>query len=182
MTKFQHGTWVSFVLVGVVGHIAVSMENNDSRLLGVKKQEFKRVILEIFQGGQQSNEQTTREEEQNEELEPVDMVREVITSPRSLATQAAQGKKTNGTSKLKNDSFYYLQKSIEDREARLRRASAPGSSTVTSNSSSTYLRSRNSRKSSRLATRTIGEEDLLFHDSYSDNDSIAEKVMFSKAF
>eukprot|EP01031_Cornospumella_fuschlensis_P039606 gene39606-48217_t len=42
MTKFQHQTFVSLAVAGLLCHLAISMENNDSRLMGVKKTEFKR--------------------------------------------------------------------------------------------------------------------------------------------
>ncbi|RYH24766.1 hypothetical protein EON65_16325 [archaeon] len=159
MSKFQHQTFVALAIAGLICHFAISMENNDSRLMGVKKTEFKRVILDILHNGAEKSEET--KEETNPELEPT-----VFTnSPRTLAVQAAQQQGNNEnvagnkkSKRVKHDSFYFLQKSLESRESPM---------------STANLRQR-TKKENRAGEFTIPRkvamdaEDLMFHDSYSE--------------
>lgn len=159
MTKFQHQTFVGLAVAGLICHFAISMENNDSRLMGVKKTEFKRVILDILHSGTEKSEET--KEEASAELEPVVFA----NSPRTLAVQAAQQQGNNEdvkgnkkSKRVKHDSFYFLQKGLESRDSPL---------------STSNLRQR-SKKESRAGEFSIprkvpmGTEDAMFHDSYSE--------------
>ena len=62
MSAHDHGVCVVFVLVCGLANVALSMENNDSRLVSVPKQEFVRVMSEIASGSEAGINPREREE------------------------------------------------------------------------------------------------------------------------
>jgi hypothetical protein len=52
MSDFDHGVCVVFVLVCGLANLGLAMENNDSRLMSVPKEEFVRVMTEIVSSGE----------------------------------------------------------------------------------------------------------------------------------
>ncbi len=125
------------------------MENNDSRLVHIPKQDFVRVMRAIVSGGGEGRSaadillERARGQEEDEfethEFEPSkrDRRRQLAKpgkdmsaeSPRTAATLLAQtdsapsltSRKKRGAA-VKSDSLYFLQKSMMEREALLREA------------------------------------------------------------
>lgn len=156
LPAFDHGACVAFVLLGAVCHFAISVENNDSRLLGIKKGEFKKVIGDILHG---SAEDANAKKDAGD-LEPVEM-----TNP-----PASQRALRNSMKKVqvKSDSFYYMQKSLEEREARLKGGAGL---------SATNLRKHASGPIGRRSRLIVDAEDMMFHDSHSESDPTPERLM-----
>lgn len=172
MNSFEHGAAAGFIIVGIVCHFAISMENNDSRLLGVPKQEFKRVIGDILRGG---TERATGNGDNAADHDSADGAQggyAVPTSPRTLATQAVQEKGSRAKSS-RRDSFYFMQKAIESREAKPVSDRMPAMLSQRKNTPA----GAKSRKSRLL----VDAEDLMFHDSYSEtSDLISETLLRGK--
>lgn len=154
MTHHQHTACVVFVGLGVVCHFALSVENQDSRLVHLPREEFVKVMSEIVSGGQ-ANASSVVEQPSSDDAEffdPMDPAglmsqpstqrstkssyRTAVTeeSPRTTATRHAQqgtgmglsmgennppaaGKRTK---RVKSDSLYFLQRSMEQREQQYR--------------------------------------------------------------
>lgn len=174
MTKFEHGASVAFVLVGVVCHFAISMENNDSRLLGVKKAEFKRVMREILHG---TNDTTGDTKSADQEYDEDSSIMRIPSSPRTLATQEAQAKGGNRSKQAKHDSFYFLHKSLEERDKKLKESKESSSQLF-----QRKLAAKSSGSSGRRSKLVQDAEDLMFHDSYSEasSDFTPERLLRSK--
>lgn len=51
MRDFEHYSCLVFVLLGAFANLAMNLENNDSRILYIPKQEFMRVICGILSSG-----------------------------------------------------------------------------------------------------------------------------------
>lgn len=138
MSKHTHGVCVGVVIVLVIANIALNMENNDNRLLYVKKSEFVTVLGDIIQQGQ-SNRSNVISSSQLEDTMIYDMTNtprdqqhqqqssRIPTSPRSAATKHVQSmsgmsgtgaKKSKG--KIKSDSLFFLQRNLMAREAEIR--------------------------------------------------------------
>ena len=96
---------MAFVLVCMIVNFALAAESNDSRLVGVSKKEFIRVIGDIIKGSSESN-----GEDEN--------VQEIVT-PRSAALRRARLNASSDAygkrQQVKRDSFYFLQKTLERR-------------------------------------------------------------------
>lgn len=131
---------VGFVIALGLLVFALSMENNDSRLASVPKQEFLRVISDIMNGtattpeeyAQRQQERKRREMQQVGGILPgaidEENIRErsgdpgsarTIVTPRSAAIQKAMELEKRKSKKyydrVKHDSFYYLQRSMMKR-------------------------------------------------------------------
>lgn len=72
MSKHDHGVCVVFMLVCGIANLAISMENNDSRLLHIPKKEFVRVMSEIVSGT--GNVDGGENENEGEESESADII------------------------------------------------------------------------------------------------------------
>jgi len=149
MTKEGHGICLGFLSFLVVGNVAIAIENNESRLLSIPKQEFIRVISGIISN---SNE-TSKKEYGTDEIDPsedyntstdrlrtdtrkVERFRALAQSPRTIATKKQQVSSARSTNyddnddddeedlfdgkNVKKDSFYFLQRSMEVREDEYR--------------------------------------------------------------
>lgn len=123
MNNFEHGSFVGLVIVGIAANFGLSMENNDSRLLGVRKSEFIQVMRNIVFGGKEDV--ATEETSSDSELEPVEMLSSdlrtlsSLDSPRSAIHRQYQKTASDKLKKrfqVKRDSLYFLQKSLESRE------------------------------------------------------------------
>jgi hypothetical protein len=176
MSKHQHGVCIIVVCLGAVCNLALSIENNESRLVHLPKEEFIKVMSEIISGGadpsmvetagdgeddgaggmiaegeggpgvdgEQYGEyfdsaadhpasltwRTASESSNRGNSEGKRLVRE---SPRTEAFKEAQQRSSGGTNsnsmngdgipsrrknkRIKNDSLFYLQKSMQTREA-----------------------------------------------------------------
>lgn len=124
MRDMEHGGYLAFVGLCMVCYFAISMENNDSQLLGVKKEEFKRVIQDILKGGEGEGDVKGEEEGDSEEDD------HMIYSTNPSKPKKAPGKQ------LRHDSFYYLQKSLEEREKLRQQGDSPAPAYSTSYSTS----------------------------------------------
>eukprot|EP00428_Durinskia_dybowskii_P071761 CAMPEP_0170402874 /NCGR_PEP_ID=MMETSP0117_2-20130122/25793_1 /TAXON_ID=400756 /ORGANISM="Durinskia baltica, Strain CSIRO CS-38" /LENGTH=192 /DNA_ID=CAMNT_0010659777 /DNA_START=568 /DNA_END=1143 /DNA_ORIENTATION=- len=164
MTHHQHGVCVVVILLGVICNFALNVENNDSRLFHLPKDEFVKVLSEIISGGEDQNantssvvEGTSEEGEFYDPMDPAGILsqqstqrsskssyRTVDDTPRAAATRQAQAKSNgvNGLSmgennpgsargrssgggagqakRVKSDSLYFLQRSMEQREKAYR--------------------------------------------------------------
>ena len=155
MSHHQHGVCVVFILLGVICNFALCVENNDSRLLHLPKEEFVSVLSGIISGGDKNTASVveTASSEDGEFYDPMDPTgmsqhptqRTQSTNrsskssyrtvneetPRTTATREAQTRPTNGLSmgdigktssgaqrgrRVKSDSLYFLQRSMESRE------------------------------------------------------------------
>eukprot|EP01038_Epipyxis_sp_PR26KG_P009209 gene9209-12419_t len=52
MTDFDHNKCIGFVIICLLCYFALSIENNDSRLLNIPKSEFIKVVSDIISGGE----------------------------------------------------------------------------------------------------------------------------------
>eukprot|EP01034_Spumella_vulgaris_P024025 gene24025-30321_t len=149
MTHHEHGVCVGLVTLGVLCNFALCMENNDSRLVGIPKQEFIRVMSDIIsgpspaaagsqQGGgggapgkdmllERSRGDGTGEEEEYQQVGGgAGNSVEVMESPRTTATKQAQAssamlyRRKQKQQNIKSDSLYFLQRGMEAREAKLK--------------------------------------------------------------
>jgi hypothetical protein len=122
MTHHQHGVCVVFICLGVLCHLALCIENNDSRLVHLPKEEFIKVMSEIVSGGDK-NTTTVAEPSSSEDGEfydPVDpsgLMSQPSTqrstkssyrtvneeTPRTTATREAQNNPGNGLSMGENN-------------------------------------------------------------------------------
>lgn len=148
MTKHQHGVCVVFVLLGLLCNFALNVENNDSRLLHLPKEEFIRVMSDIIGGGDKNTPSTVEQSSEDGEFyDPMDPTGGTLSqqqsqrssrssyrtvmeeSPRTAATKQAQtgsGLSMSDTNaalgsaqrskRVKSDSLYFLQRSMEQRE------------------------------------------------------------------
>ena len=193
LSKHDHGVCVTFVIVCVICNVALSMENNDSRILAVPKSEFLKVMREIVFGSTGADVAVNGDGEEVEDenvfvintndYSDVDEEKKssnkdsrfsffsttkkrTIDSPRSQATRDAQGNAFDSSSvsergekkverittitsrsiitgrngpaeltqrkvptnikkgRVKSDSLYFLQKSLEERESLLKSGNA----------------------------------------------------------
>lgn len=137
MDHQEHGICVGIAGAFFLCGIAMSMENNESYLLYVPKQEFVKVLSDILSGGRdvavndEDNQLAAEASQQGEnEIDPNNprnnRNRTVKESPRTIALQEAQSGSGSNTltarkkAYVKSDSLYYLQKSLEEREAKLK--------------------------------------------------------------
>lgn len=161
MTHDEHTAWMLFIMLGIASNIAFNMENNDSRILNVPKKEFIRVMGDILSSGAKNNDQAkTLMSEMNEENDLTKDIgsRGINPSPRTMLLKEAQRRQVvDGLMKrkkyVKNDSLYHLQKSIEEREKKLKNVALQSTS------------STNYKKSDKL----YGDEDFF---SSTDNDTV----------
>eukprot|EP01039_Chlorochromonas_danica_P001733 gene1733-1893_t len=116
MHDMEHGGYLAFVGLCIVSYFAISMENNDSQLLGVKKEEFKRVIQDILKGGGEGEGDVREGGDDSEEDDDSNNMIYSTTSATSGSTSKTKKASVRAAKQLRHDSFYYLQKSLEERE------------------------------------------------------------------
>lgn len=152
MKNLDHSFCVGAASLFIVVGVGMRMENNQSPLLYIPRKEFVRVIAEIMSGGKPipTNDAQNGEDDDNEDD------RLVKESPRTAALKQAQSTLT-GRKKLytKSDSLYYLQKSLEEKEARIQ------AEILMMNPNHGNLASRNQR--------SYGTEDFFSSDSENDD-------------
>ena len=136
-----HQQWTCLVIVCVVVAInfGLAMENNDSRLVYVPRKEFLRVLVDIVNGGS-SEPGARREDEPGDDVDGADdndaafqdarpplsssSQQRPLQSPRAAALQRAKlsgpsNRGYNGGKHPKRDSFFFLQRSLEERERKI---------------------------------------------------------------
>jgi hypothetical protein len=143
---------IFFICIAILCNVALNIENNDSRLLHLPREEFVKVLSSIISGGDKNTPSTVEpgSSEDGEFYDPMDPAglgsqqstfrsskssyRTAVTdeSPRTAATREAQARPTNGLSmgennpsgarkrRVKSDSLYFLQRSMEQREKMYR--------------------------------------------------------------
>ena len=151
MTHHQHGVCVAVIIFGVLCNFALSLENNESRLMQIPRDEFIRVMSDIISGGDKNASSSVEVSTTDDEgfYDPMDPNGEngylpsyrsestmpspkfVDETPRTTATKQAQTRasaplgsypNSNGTGmikrnrRVKSDSLYFLQRSMETRE------------------------------------------------------------------
>lgn len=148
MNKQSHHTVIVLSLILIAINVAITMENNDSRLLYVPKKEFARVMNGIINGGSKDAVTEAIREMQMEYDEPFDAanptsIRLISQSPRTLAMEELQDLRGNNNTSIagglgamgratsrrlkrgvggfvKSDSLFFLQKQMMHREERER--------------------------------------------------------------
>jgi hypothetical protein len=143
MPKHSHGVWVGVVVVIFLANLALNMENNDSRLMYVSRDDFIRVIRGIMYAGS-GTEQTGEnirgavphydnngEEDENypfmdansggrDQQQPKSNAAAAFdeafkkASDRHMEKQGLSGRKKRNLANRK-DSFYFLQKQLQAR-------------------------------------------------------------------
>lgn len=126
MSKNEHNAWIAFIVLGFVCNLAISIENNDSRLMGVPKKEFIKVLSEILSGGNKGpapvNSKDAYETDDDNILFDATTDKTWFAASRpdlndetdSLISDT--GLSLRKKKYIKSDSLYYLQKNIEERE------------------------------------------------------------------
>lgn len=148
MRSHGHQVCIGLIIAATISYVALAMENNDSRLLYIPKQEFLTVISGIIItsnnalkrndnlesiniDGNFSNISNNRSKSNRRNL--VDSTRSAVLSPspRTLVARRSVGRRNidgtmvynknensirGGVVQVKRDSFYFLQKSLEQRE------------------------------------------------------------------
>lgn len=117
MDIYQHGYHVGFVIVLLLANFGLSIEANESRLMGIPKKEFIRVMQNIL-----NSSNSTSEDERNN-LKPEEII---SNTPRSMAVKKLneiiddqQAWKRNKKAGNKKDSFYYLQTALLERQRQV---------------------------------------------------------------
>jgi hypothetical protein len=129
MSHGHHWACVAYATIPIMLSFAFSMENNESRLLNIPKQEFVRVLRSIISDSEDSNVDDTVVGEYNGELRR----REVRSGTRSsetprsaairkLAVMNTERMRQKGRIEVKRDSFYFLQKTLELRDEEIKSA------------------------------------------------------------
>lgn len=167
MSHHEHGVCVVFILLGLVCNFSLNVENNESRLVHLPREEFVKVMSDIISGGDKNTPSVVEESNDDEEFyDPMDPAGAswyqnsqrstarsgtarsgstksspktvVEESPRTMATKQAQNAASgasmsetlampNASSgaaprgrRVKSDSLYFLQRSMEAREQAYR--------------------------------------------------------------
>lgn len=191
LTKEVHGVGLGFLSFLLIGNVALAVENNESRLLSIPKQEFIRVISGIISN---SNE-TSKKEYGTDQIDPsedyrtstdrlksdtrkVERFRALAQSPRTTATKKQQVSSARSSNynnndnddddedlfdgkNVKKDSFYFLQRSMEVREDKYRLTA-----TERDDMSETY-RSRRSNPDDTNRSSNYEDANQLTRRSYS---------------
>ncbi len=121
--KFTHHSFVGFIVIIGLINLALNMENNESRLISIPKKEFKRVLIDIMNGTTSSNTNKNNSNDNNSgfyssSFESSDGKILKLSTPRSdlIQKQFQNDVAKNKFSKVKRDSFYFLQKGLMNRE------------------------------------------------------------------
>lgn len=130
MSHGHHWACVAYAIIPIMLNFALSMENNDSRLLNIPKQEFIRVLRDIISNSEDSNVDDTIVGEYNGELRRREVrsdgnrSRETPRSAaiRKLANMNTERMRQKGRIEVKRDSFYFLQKTLESRNEEIKTA------------------------------------------------------------
>jgi hypothetical protein len=114
MSELTHGQLVGLVIFALLINVALSMEDNSSRFLGVRKQEFIRLMRGILFP--------------NEEYELITQQSNQLSTPRSSTLRQLQvenrdiqnaGIMRKGVTPDSRDSFYFLQRTLELRNEEI---------------------------------------------------------------
>jgi len=140
MNGHEHNVWAAVAFGCVAVNWALAFEANESRLVYIPKKEFIKVMAGILNGsaGEADAAGDAREGEEEEE-EDEDLVMQDARAPQPLpptprAAANRRAKQELGTrlrsytdgKRVKHDSFYFLQKSLEARAAAAREGSGLG--------------------------------------------------------
>jgi len=114
MNQYEHGYIVGFFIVLLLANFGLAIEANESRLMGIPKKEFIRVMQDILN----SSNSTTEDEKRN--LKPEEIIK---NTPRSMAVKKLneiideqQSWKNGKKAANKKDSFYFLQSTLLKRQ------------------------------------------------------------------
>ena len=161
MRDFEHMSCFAFMALIFIVQLGLNMENNDSRLLSIPKTEFIRVMREILEGSRSAGDQVLASD--------IDGVQQTVydDSPRTEATRLAQTRPPGASlsslsrrKQVKSDSFFFLQRALQEREARQKTTSS------TSNTISPRLERRKA-----LGTRAVyGAEDFYSTEGSDEED------------
>ena len=138
MDEQSHWCCFALIFVSMLCNVALSMEDNSSRILYVPRSEFIRVIQGILRTTENS---TTDDTMDSKSLSDVQMglasnafgyssgATNKISTPRSAAVRIALAQRNekiygkgsnNGLRSVKRDSFYFLQRSLERRDSEIK--------------------------------------------------------------
>ena len=132
ISKTIHGPYGAFALVLILANFALNMENNDSRLLGVSKTEFKTVLENIIRG---SNEDEDNSMQEVGELPIDESTGDLITrseTPRSSSNNNYNNNNNNNSSSNGNvtpNRGFGLSRRVETPRAAAARRAAMEQST-----------------------------------------------------
>lgn len=203
MTHHQHTVCVVIVVLGVLCNFALNVENNESRLVHLPREEFVKVMSDILSGGDKNTPSVVEGSNEDEDDEFYDSMDPAGASwyqnsqrggstgrssarsgrssasnksstrtameetPRTTATKQAQHMRggstgvsisetlagpsagTGGTNgvprarRVKSDSLYFLQRSMEARESAYRSGGVPGVNAVDGYGASGVMQSNN---------------------------------------
>lgn len=130
MSHHEHITCITIAVVFLLINFGLAIESNQSRLFYVPRQEFIKVMVGIINGSTEKSDGRAEVEDMNfqsddgqfSESKEGPSASSVPSTPRSaMLRQMKAGQQpkryTNGQ-RPKRDSFYFLQKSLEDREKK----------------------------------------------------------------
>jgi hypothetical protein len=160
----MHGYFGAFVVAVVICNFAFNMESNESRLVGLTKQDYLQVLVGIMNGSSERDDDKEEGEDGEEEEtggedtdtdasrsgrrrqgrggeESKDTPRQVDTpraAARSAAKRVEEDRNRNMFGYTRRDSFYFLQRNLEKRKAaQVREDAAPGMASAASSPRST---------------------------------------------
>jgi len=134
MHKNQHYTCIAIAIAAFLANLGLAIENNESRISYIPKKEFLRVLVDIINGSNEASAATERVEDVDEAEAEAEAsfhdtrapsaptTNKLPLTPRAAALRRAKlsevpTRYTTGK-RPKRDSFYFLQKSLEDRELK----------------------------------------------------------------
>jgi hypothetical protein len=134
------------VVMFALAHFALCIENNDSQVIGVSKKEFIKVISDIMNVpvNIDGTENAVNDPNGNENTKK-------IITPRSMALQEERriaAEKSRKGFQIKRDSFYYMQRGLEQRDGVNNNMSYNSSYMMNSYNSRGNMTSRNRKKTS----------------------------------
>lgn len=116
---------MAFVIAGFLSNLALNIENNDSRITGIPKKEFIRVIGGIISGSYNRDSDLRQEVEEDQDYLINNRSNVINDTPRTMATKIAQNTQNINIRQRnkgkKRDSLYFLQKSMEARENEIKK-------------------------------------------------------------
>ena len=127
MNRHQHYTCITLAFVLVAINFGLAIEGNESRLVYIPKKEFLRVLVDIVNGGGDRGERVEDEsidaDAAFEDTRAPPSLSNTLLSPRAaelLRTKLNQARARFTSGKQpKRDSFYFLQRSLEERDRKL---------------------------------------------------------------
>lgn len=133
MHWYHHNICLTVIGLTVAAAFAMAVENNDSRLAYIPKEEFMRVLVGIINSSSErptdlraefqpdSDDPTTAQEEAFMDARMGNINGTTTMTPRAAAARRAKlSAPLHSGRRQKRDSFHFMQKQLEDRERKLR--------------------------------------------------------------